>query len=165
MPPGTGDVALSLSQTVPVAGAVLVTTPQTVSLADTKRAVLMYRKLNIPAIGLVENMSYFVCPRLRDRKRHLRQGRRRAPGDGLSVPFLGRIPIDEPVRRGGDTGVPIVIGSPESAPARALFALAERVAQQVSIASYSRRAIPLTPVSMHPPPSRHDPDEASGRRP
>ncbi|HEY7475027.1 MAG TPA: P-loop NTPase, partial [Vicinamibacterales bacterium] len=65
----------------------------------------------------------------------------------LSVPFLGRIPIDEPVRRGGDSGVPIVVSAPDSPPARALFALAERVAQQVSIASYSRRAIPLTPVS------------------
>ena len=84
MPPGTGDVALSLSQTVPVAGAVLVTTPQAVSLADTRRAVQMYRKLNIPTLGLIENMSHFVCPGLRTRKRHLRQGRRRATGDAIS---------------------------------------------------------------------------------
>ena len=77
MPPGTGDVALSLSQSVPVSGAVVVTTPQTVSLADTRRAVRMYRKLNIPTLGLVENMSHFVCPGLRPRERHLRQGRRR----------------------------------------------------------------------------------------
>ena len=88
MPPGTGDVALSLSQTVPVAGAVLVTTPQTVSLADTRRAVQMYRKLNIPTIGLIENMSHFVCPGLRARERYLRQGRRRASGgrDDRAVP-------------------------------------------------------------------------------
>jgi ATP-binding protein involved in chromosome partitioning len=147
MPPGTGDVALSLSQTVPVAGAVLVTTPQTVSLADTKRAVLMYRKLNIPAIGLVENMSHFVCPHCATESDIFGKGGGERLAMDMSVPFLGRIPIDEPVRRGGDNGVPIVISAPESAPSRALFTLAERVAQQVSIASYSRRAIPLTPVS------------------
>jgi ATP-binding protein involved in chromosome partitioning len=147
MPPGTGDVALSLSQTVPVAGAVLVTTPQVVALADTRRAVLMYRKLNIPAIGLVENMSYFVCPSCLTETDIFGKGGGEQLATDLSVPFLGRIPIDEPVRRGGDTGVPIVVSAPDSPPSRALFALAERVAQQVSIASYARRAIPLTPVS------------------
>ena len=82
LPPGTGDVALSLSQSVPVAGAVVVTTPQTVSLADTRRAVKMYEKLNVPPLGLIENMSHFVCPTLPDRERHLREGRRRGAGDG-----------------------------------------------------------------------------------
>ena len=147
MPPGTGDVALSLSQTVPVAGAVLVTTPQVVALADTRRAILMYRKLNIPAIGLVENMSYFVCPSCLTETDIFGKGGGEQLAADLSVPFLGRIPIDEPVRRGGDTGVPIVVSAPDSPPSRALFALAERVAQQVSIASYARRAIPLTPVT------------------
>jgi ATP-binding protein involved in chromosome partitioning len=147
MPPGTGDVALSLSQTVPVAGAVLVTTPQVVSLADTRRAVLMYRKLNIPTIGVVENMSYFVCPHCGTESDLFGKGGGERLAEELSMPFLGRIPLDEPVRRGGDTGVPIVVSAPDAPPSRALFALAERVAQQVSIASYSRRAIPLTPVS------------------
>jgi ATP-binding protein involved in chromosome partitioning len=147
MPPGTGDIALSLSQSVPVAGAVVVTTPQAVSLADTRRAVLMYRKLNIPVIGLVENMSHFVCPSCAHESDIFGKGGGEALAGELSVPFLGRIPLYEPVRSGGDSGVPIVIGEPDSAAARALVAAAERAAQQVSIASYARTAIPLTPVN------------------
>ncbi len=146
MPPGTGDIALSLSQSVPVAGAVVVTTPQSVALADTKRAVQMYRKLNIPVIGLLENMSFFACPGCgRESDLFGRGGGERMAGD-LSIPVLGAVPIQEPVRKGGDTGVPIVLGDPNSASARALVSAAERVAQQVSIASFSRRAIPLQPV-------------------
>ncbi|HUL75195.1 MAG TPA: Mrp/NBP35 family ATP-binding protein [Vicinamibacterales bacterium] len=147
MPPGTGDVALSLSQTVPVAGAIVVTTPQAVSLADTRRAVQMYRKLNIPPIGLVENMSYFVCPDCGHESDVFGKGGGEQLATDMKVPFLGRIPLYAPVRAGGDAGVPIVLGDPESPPARALVAAAERVAQQVSIASFSRRAIPLVPVN------------------
>ena len=145
MPPGTGDVALSLSQSVPVAGAVVVTTPQRVSLADTRRAVKMYEKLNAPVLGLIENMSHFVCPGCgREADLFGRGGGEGLAGE-LGVPFLGRVPLYEPVRAGGDAGVPIVIGEPESVPAQALVAAAERVAARISIASYSR-AIPLTPV-------------------
>jgi ATP-binding protein involved in chromosome partitioning len=146
MPPGTGDVALSLSQTVPVAGAVLVTTPQSVAVADTRRAVQMYRKLNIPTIGLIENMSHFVCPGCGREADLFGKGGGEALAAELAVPFLGRIPLHEPVRVGGDSGVPIVIGDPEAAPSAALRAVAERVAQQVSIASFTRRAIPLAEV-------------------
>jgi ATP-binding protein involved in chromosome partitioning len=146
MPPGTGDVALSLSQSVPVAGAVLVTTPQSVSVADTRRAVQMYRKLNIPVLGLIENMSHFVCPGCgRESDLFGRGGGERLASE-VSVPFLGRVPLHEPVRTAGDAGVPIIIGDPESAPAKAIAAAADRVAQQVSIASFSGRAIPLTEV-------------------
>ena len=147
MPPGTGDIALSLSQTVPVAGAVVVTTPQAVSLADTRRAILMYRKLNIPTIGLVENMSHFVCPGCGRETDIFGQGGGEALAEELSVPFLARIPLYAPVRTGGDSGVPIVIGDPDSAASRALVRAAERVAQQVSIASFGKRAIQLTPVN------------------
>jgi ATP-binding protein involved in chromosome partitioning len=146
MPPGTGDIALSLSQTVPVAGAVLVTTPQTVSVADTRRAVQMYRKLNIPTLGLIENMSHFVCPGCGRESDVFGKGGGEQLAAELMVPFLGHVPLYEPVRSGGDSGVPIVIGEPTSAPALALVAAAERVAQQVSIASFSRRAIPLAEV-------------------
>jgi ATP-binding protein involved in chromosome partitioning len=146
MPPGTGDVALSLSQSVPVAGAVVVTTPQTVALADTRRAVQMYRKLNIPILGVIENMSHFACPACGHESDLFGRGGGEALATELAVPFLGAIPLHEPVRRGGDSGVPVVIGEPDSAPSRALVAAAERVAQQVSIASYARRAIPLQPV-------------------
>lgn len=146
MPPGTGDVALSLRQTVPVAGAVVVTTPQQVSLADTRRAVQMYRKLNIPVIGLLENMSHFVCRGCGHESDIFGKGGGERLAVDLTVPFLGSIPIYEPIRSGGDTGVPIVIGEPTSPSAMALISAAERVAQQVSIASFSRRAIPLVPV-------------------
>jgi ATP-binding protein involved in chromosome partitioning len=146
MPPGTGDVALSLSQTVPVAGAVLVTTPQIVSLADTRRAVQMYRKLNVPVIGLIENMSHFACPGCGTEADIFGAGGGERLATDMTLPFLGSIPLYAPVRKAGDRGVPIVLDEPESPAARALTAAAERVAQQVSIASYSRRAIPLTPV-------------------
>jgi ATP-binding protein involved in chromosome partitioning len=150
LPPGTGDVALSLSQTVPVAGAVLVTTPQAVALADTRRAVQMYRKLNIPTIGLIENMSHFECPGCGlETDLFGRGGGERLAAD-LNVPFLGSIPLYEPIRTGGDTGVPVVVAEPDAAPSRALFAAADRVAQQLSIASFSRRTIPLTPVHQGP---------------
>jgi ATP-binding protein involved in chromosome partitioning len=146
MPPGTGDVALSLSQSVPVAGAVLVTTPQTVAVADTRRAVHMYRKLNIPTLGLIENMSHFVCAGCGHEADIFGMGGGERLATELSVPFLGHVPLQAPVRSSGDAGVPIVIADPESAPARAIMAAAERVAQQVSIASFASRAIPLTEV-------------------
>jgi ATP-binding protein involved in chromosome partitioning len=146
MPPGTGDVALSLSQTVPVSGAVVVTTPQTVSLADTRRAVRMYQKLNVPTLGLVENMSHFVCPGCGVESDIFGKGGGQRLAEELSLPFLGRIPIYEPIRVGGDTGVPITIGEPQSPAARAFRASAEQLAAQLSIASY-KRPIPLIPVS------------------
>lgn len=147
MPPGTGDVALSLSQTVPVAGAVVVTTPQTVSVADTRRAVKMYQKLNIPVIGLIENMSHFVCGGCGKEADIFGKGGGESLATELGIPFLGRIPLAEPVRTGGDAGKPVVVSLPDSPAAQALSSAAERVAQQVSIASYARKAIPLTQVN------------------
>jgi ATP-binding protein involved in chromosome partitioning len=146
MPPGTGDVALSLSQTVPVAGAIVVTTPQQVSLADSRRAVAMYKKLNIPPLGLIENMSYFVCPECSHESDIFGRGGGEQLATELNVPFLGRIPIYQPIREGGDSGVPLMISEPESPAAQAFMAAAERLAAQVSIASYSRPTIPLTVV-------------------
>jgi ATP-binding protein involved in chromosome partitioning len=145
MPPGTGDVALSLSQTVPVAGAIVVTTPQQVSLADTRRAVAMYSKLNIPTLGVIENMSYFVCPQCSHESDIFGTGGGEAMAQSIGVPFLGRIPLYQPIREGGDSGVPLMISEPESPAARAITAAAERAAAQVSIASYGR-TIPLTVV-------------------
>ena len=149
LPPGTGDIALSLSQSVPVAGAVVVTTPQTVSVADTRRAVRMYQKLNVPTLGLVENMSHFVCPSCAHESDIFGKGGGEALAAELAVPFLGRIPLYEPIRLGGDTGVPIVIGDPECAAAHALRTAAQQLAAQLSIANYNstaKRAIPLVPV-------------------
>ncbi len=146
MPPGTGDVALSLSQTVPVAGAIVVTTPQQVSLADSRRAVRMYEKLNIPVLGLIENMSYFVCPNCRHESDIFGRGGGEDTAREMNVPFLGRIPIYQPIRVGGDTGQPIVIAEPDSPAAKAFVHVAEQTAAQVSIASYERKPVPLTPV-------------------
>jgi ATP-binding protein involved in chromosome partitioning len=146
MPPGTGDVALSLSQAVPVAGSVVVTTPQTVSVADTRRAVRMYQKLNVPTLGLVENMSHFVCPECNHESDIFGKGGGEALATELGVPFLGRVPIYEPIRVGGDTGVPITIAEKESPAAEAFRAAARQLAAQLSIASYKKGTIPLTPI-------------------
>jgi ATP-binding protein involved in chromosome partitioning len=146
LPPGTGDVALSLSQTVSVAGAVVVTTPQQVSLADSRRALAMYKKLNIPTLGIVENMSHFVCPGCAREADIFGHGGGERMAADAGVPFLGRVPIYQPIREGSDKGVPLLIGDPDSPAARAIRQVAEQAAAQVSIASYQRPTIPLTVV-------------------
>jgi ATP-binding protein involved in chromosome partitioning len=151
MPPGTGDVALSLSQTVPVVGSIVVTTPQQVSLADSRRAVRMYQKLNIPTLGIVENMSYHTCPNCHHESDIFGHGGGESLASAMGIPFLGRLPIYQPIREGGDAGVPLVVSEPGSAPSRAFMAVAERTAAQVSIAAHAaaeanRGKIPLIPV-------------------
>jgi len=136
MPPGTGDVALSLSQTVTVVGSIVVTTPQKVSLADSLRAVKMYQKLNIPAIGIVENMSYYACPNCHHEADIFGHGGGERLATQLDVPFLGCLPIYQPIREGSDTGVPIVVSEPGSVAGRAFMTVAERMAAQVSIAAH-----------------------------
>ncbi|MBM3779005.1 MAG: Mrp/NBP35 family ATP-binding protein [Acidimicrobiia bacterium] len=152
MPPGTGDVALSLSQTVPVVGAIVVTTPQQVSLADSRRAVRMYQKLNIPTLGLVENMSYYACPNCHHEADIFGHGGGEALAQSMEVPFLGRLPLYQPIREGGDTGQPIVVAEPHSVAARAFQSVAERAAARVAIAAHrsaqaNKGRIPLIPVS------------------
>jgi ATP-binding protein involved in chromosome partitioning len=147
LPPGTGDVALSLSQTIPVAGSVVVTTPQQVALADSRRAVAMYKKLNIPPLGLIENMSHFVCPECQHEADIFGHGGGEKMAEELGIPFLGRIPIYQPIREGSDAGVPLMISEPDSPASRAFMAAAERMAAQISLASYNRSTtIPLTVV-------------------
>jgi ATP-binding protein involved in chromosome partitioning len=147
LPPGTGDIALSLSQTVPVAGAIVVTTPQQVSLADSRRALAMYRKLNIPPLGVIENMSHFICPNCQHESDIFGRGGGEQMAVESGVPFIGRIPIYQPIREGSDAGVPLMIKEPDSPASRAFMAAAERMAAQVSLASYNRpTTIPLTVV-------------------
>ena len=151
MPPGTGDVALSLSQTVPVAGAILVTTPQQVSLADTRRAIRMYQKLNIQPIGLVENMSYHACTNCHHEANIFGHGGGEALATAMEVPFLGRLPLYQPIREGSDSGVPLIVSEPGSPAGRAFLTVAERAAAQVSIAAHkaieaNRGKIPLLQV-------------------
>jgi ATP-binding protein involved in chromosome partitioning len=151
MPPGTGDVALSLSQTVPVVGSIVVTTPQQVSLADSRRAVRMYQKLNIPTLGIVENMSYYACPNCHHETDIFGHGGGEQLAANMEVPFLGRLPLYQPIREGGDTGVPLVVADSSSPAARAFMTLAERTAAQVSIAAHkaavaNKGKIPLIQV-------------------
>ena len=133
MPPGTGDVQLSLSQLVPVQGAVLVTTPQEVSLADVRRALRMFETVAVPVLGIVENMSYFVAPDTGARYNIFGEGGGQRLAEQYSVPFLGAVPLGIDVREGGDTGVPIVVSHPDSPQAQAFRHVAEEVARQVSI--------------------------------
>ncbi len=147
LPPGTGDVVLSLSQTAYVAGAIVVTSPQQVAVADSRRAVAMYQKLNIPVLGLIENMSYFVCPSCRHESDIFGRGGGERLAEELGIAFLGSIPISEPLRRGGDTGVPIMLADPDSPVAAAFVTAAERTAAQVSIQSFRTPVIPLKSVN------------------
>lgn len=156
MPPGTGDVALSLSQTVPVTGAVVVTTPQAVSLSDSRRAVGMYRKLDVPALGIVENMSHYACSGCGQESDLFGRGGGERVAEELQVPFLGDIPLHAPIRVGGDSGAPIVGAEPDSPAAQAFLRIAERVAAQVSIRSFQppRPAEPAPATVAGPTPVR-----------
>lgn len=151
MPPGTGDVALSLSQTVAVAGAVVVTTPQQVSLSDSRRAVRMYQKLNIPTLGVVENMSYHACVNCGHEADLFGRGGGEQMAEQLGVPFLGRLPLYQPIRVGSDRGIPLVIAEPTSPVTEAFIRVAEEVTAQVARAAQEstmahKGKIPLVPV-------------------
>ncbi|WP_431628116.1 Mrp/NBP35 family ATP-binding protein [Alkalinema pantanalense] len=136
MPPGTGDAQLTMAQRVPMAGVVIVTTPQTVSLIDARRGLKMFQQLGVPVLGLVENMSYFVPPDLPDRQYDIfgSDGGKKAAKE-LDVPLLGCVPIEIPLREGGDRGLPIVLAEPTSASAKALREIAQTVAAKVSVAA------------------------------
>ena len=134
MPPGTGDVQLSLAQLVPVQGAVLVTTPQIVSLADVRRALKMFETVSIPLLGIIENMSYFIPPDMPEKRYDIfGTGGGSEFADEMAVPFLGEIPLGIEVREAGDKGVPVVITNPDSPQAKAFRAVAEEVARYISI--------------------------------
>lgn len=137
MPPGTGDAQLTLAQSVPIAGAVIVTTPQTVSLLDARRGLKMFQQLGANVLGIVENMSYFIPPDLPDRQYDLfGSGGGEKTSQELQIPLLGCIPLEISLREGGDVGLPIVVSHPDSASAKALVAIAQQVAAKVSIAAY-----------------------------
>ncbi|HEY2961811.1 MAG TPA: Mrp/NBP35 family ATP-binding protein [Pyrinomonadaceae bacterium] len=133
MPPGTGDVQLSLAQLVPVQGAVLVTTPQNVAVADVRRALRMFETVAIPVLGIVENMSYFVAPDTGLRYNIFGEGGGKALAEHYHVPFLGAVPLGIEVREGGDKGVPVVVSHPESPQTQAIRKVSEEVARQISI--------------------------------
>jgi len=136
MPPGTGDAQLTLAQAVPMAGAVIVTTPQDVAISDARRALKMFEQLNVPILGLVENMSYFVPPDMPEKQYAIfgTDGGEKA-AEELGVTLLGKVPLEMPVREGGDQGLPIVLSTPESASAKALMDIAQKTAAKISVAA------------------------------
>ncbi|MDH5668244.1 MAG: Mrp/NBP35 family ATP-binding protein [Nitrospira sp.] len=127
LPPGTGDVQLSLSQMVPLAGAITVTTPQEVALYDVRKGMAMFQKVNVPLLGIIENMSYFVCGHCNERTEIFSHGGGERAAEKLGVPFLGRIPIDPAIRGGGDSGKPIVVADPKSPQAEAFRTIAQKL--------------------------------------
>ncbi|MBF2035764.1 MAG: Mrp/NBP35 family ATP-binding protein [Leptolyngbyaceae cyanobacterium T60_A2020_046] len=136
LPPGTGDAQLTLAQAVPMAGAVIVTTPQTVALSDARRGLRMFQQLQVPVLGIVENMSYFIPPdRPEQRYDIFGSGGGEKTAQELGIPLLGCVPLEMNVRQGGDRGVPIVVEHPESASAKALRAIAQSVAAKISVAA------------------------------
>ena len=132
LPPGTGDVPLSLAQAVRSAGVVLVSTPQDVALSDVLKAKIMFDKVNIPILGLVENMSTFICPHCQAETAIFASGGGEKAAAAMGIPFLGKVPLDLAIREGGDSGQPIAASRPESSQAQALMDVAKRVAGQVS---------------------------------
>jgi ATP-binding protein involved in chromosome partitioning len=127
MPPGTGDAQLTLAQQAPLAGAVIVSTPQDLSLIDARRGVEMFRAVNVPILGLIENMSYFLCDQCGKRHHIFAHGGARTEAGRLAVPFLGEIPLDPAIRERSDSGMPIVVTEPDGPQAQAFMAIATAV--------------------------------------
>jgi ATP-binding protein involved in chromosome partitioning len=136
LPPGTGDAQLTLTQVAPLAGAVIVTTPQDVALEDVRRGIRMFETVNVPVLGIVENMAYFVCSSCGARHEIFHHGGGAAAAETFEVPFLGEIPIDPAIREGGDRGVPLVVGHPDSPQTAAFRRVAGELARQLSILAF-----------------------------
>jgi len=143
LPPGTGDVQLTLTQKIPLSGAVIVTTPQEVALADAVKGLKMFQEVKTPVVGIIENMSGFVCPCCGTVTPIFGEGGGRRTAEQHGVPFLGEVPIEPLVREGGDTGQPIVVAYPDSVTARAFGQLAEAVATQLAKDAASKPRKPM----------------------
>ncbi|MFA6232922.1 MAG: iron-sulfur cluster carrier protein ApbC [Bacteroidota bacterium] len=148
MPPGTGDIQLTLSQSLPLSGAVIVTTPQDIALADARKGVRMFEKVSVPILGLIENMSYFVCSHCGERDEIFDYGGGRRTAEELGTPFLGEIPITTRVRVGGDKGVPIVVMEPDSPVAHSFREVAMQLAGQISERNLTQPSAPAIDISL-----------------
>jgi ATP-binding protein involved in chromosome partitioning len=137
MPPGTGDIQLTLTQTIPLTGSVIVTTPQPIALADAYKGLKMFERVNVPVLGIIENMSYFVAPDTGARYDIFSSGGGAKAAENLNVPFLGELPLVAGIREGGDKGIPYVVGEPDSEQAQHIRSIARALAAQVSIANMS----------------------------
>src|SRR5438128_839841 len=144
LPPGTGDASLTLAQTVPLTGVAIVCTPQDVATDIAVKALQMFRKLNVTPLGLIENMSWYVCPSCGHRHEIFSHGGAESAAKRLGVPFLGAIPLEESIREDADAGTPVVISRPESAGAKAFVEIASQVAARTSIQSF--RQLPVINV-------------------
>lgn len=134
LPPGTGDIQLTIVQSVPLSGAVIVSTPQNVALDDVRKGVAMFHKVNVPVLGVIENMAYFSPPDAPDKKYYIfGQGGASQLADELAVPVLGEIPLEQPIRESGDNGKPIVLADQESAAAASFLACSANMQQQLGI--------------------------------
>jgi ATP-binding protein involved in chromosome partitioning len=133
LPPGTGDTQISLAQLVPVTGALMVTTPQEVSIIDVEKALAMWKKVEVPVLGVVENMSYFACPKCGHHEEIFSHGGGAQLAEREGLPFFGEIPINASVRGSGDGGKPIVLAQPDSEVARTFRDIAEKVACSLSV--------------------------------
>jgi ATP-binding protein involved in chromosome partitioning len=138
LPPGTGDASLSLSQSLSLTGAVIVTTPQAVALADVVKGVGMFQQLNVPIVGVIENMSYFVAPDTGKRYDIFGHGGGQRMAGQVGVSFLGEIPLEIAVREGGDEGEPIVVRDPNSAAAQSIRHISQKVAAAISVQNLAR---------------------------
>ncbi|MEQ9330979.1 Mrp/NBP35 family ATP-binding protein [Thalassobaculum sp.] len=132
MPPGTGDAQLTMAQRVPLTGAVIVSTPQDIALLDARKGLNMFRRVDVPVLGIVENMSYFLCPHCGERSEVFGHGGARQEAERLGVPFLGEVPLHLAIREAGDAGTPIVAAAPESPQATAFAAVADAVWRDVA---------------------------------
>ena len=133
LPPGTGDAQLTLVQTIPLTGAVVVTTPQDVALIDARRAIKMFHEVKVPILGIVENMSYFQCPHCGEKTEIFSHGGGEKTSERYHVPLLGKIPIDPHIREGGDSGKPIVVADPASPQTEAFIKISQAVAAKISM--------------------------------
>ena len=142
MPPGTGDAQLTLAQRVALAGAVIVSTPQDIALVDARKGLAMFRKVAVPVLGIVENMSYFLCPKCGERSEIFGHGGAREEADKLGVPFLGEVPLHLDIRTTSDSGNPIVVSKPDSAHAQVYKNVAGRVWKQLTANQRGARKAP-----------------------
>ena len=131
LPPGTGDAQLTISQRVPLAGAVVVTTPQDIALIDARKGLAMFKKVNVPVIGIIENMSTFVCPHCGEGTDIFKKGGGERTAELLETPFLGSIPLDPAIMLGGDSGTPVVVDAPDGPHGDAFKRVAEAVVAEV----------------------------------
>jgi ATP-binding protein involved in chromosome partitioning len=140
MPPGTGDAQLTMAQQVPLAGAVIVSTPQDLALIDARKGLNMFTRVNVPVLGIVENMSYFLCPKCGERSEIFSHGGGKAEAARLGVPFLGEVPLDMVIRETSDGGNPVVVSHPESPHAKVYRDIGSRVWSAISDAGQQRAA-------------------------